>query len=273
MKYKIGWIARQFGITPQSVRFYEKEGIFVSDAPQTGSTRRYYARNYKWLSGIRRYLMMDFKTSQIRQIYRCTQPEEIQAHLQAQAGEIRREIARLQGIEAALDRQVRAIRRIPSRLGQYTLASSPDLYLLVNQQGQEIFDSEDIMARVRDWALYMPFVDSASVVHPLAPQGRRSGFCVDVPVAARLGLCTLPPVVRCPPMPCAYTVVCLCDGNPGERLFAGLEEFLRANRLAVAQPAFGRCLVKTGEEQCKRDLRPQCIYYEYWVPVKPEVQT
>ena len=69
MYYKIGTLAKRFGITTQAIRFYEKQGLLFSRFEEDSNTRRYHTRNIKWLSSIRRYHEMGFGMKEIQQLF------------------------------------------------------------------------------------------------------------------------------------------------------------------------------------------------------------
>lgn len=267
MQYKIGWLARQFGITPQSIRFYEKEGIFSSVLPEEGATRQYYSQNFKWLSGLRRYLLMGFNTREIRAICECDRPQDMAEQMRQKQAEIRREIERLQGNEAMLARSIQMLESIPEHCGTYELVQSPALYILLNQEEDRFLPSREAEERVREWMAYLPFIDAASVVHPDDPDHRFSGFCVTAELAERLELRVDAPVRLYAPRLCARVISGKTQDVPYSFFFEGLGDFLGQNGLHVEGPAFGRCLAKTKEIYCMKNLKPERMYFEYWIPV------
>lgn len=83
MYYKIGTLAKRFGITTQAIRFYEKQGLLFSRFEEDSNTRRYHTRNIKWLSSIRRYHEMGFGMKEIQQLFLCEKPEELNMQMNA----------------------------------------------------------------------------------------------------------------------------------------------------------------------------------------------
>ena len=77
VRYKIGVLAKQFGVSPQLLRFYEKEGLLPAHTDQGSATRHYSARNFKWLFSIRRYYTQGFSTEEIKRLFLARSPEEI----------------------------------------------------------------------------------------------------------------------------------------------------------------------------------------------------
>lgn len=266
-KYKIGQLAQQFGITPQTIRFYEKEGIFCSTLPEDSTTRQYYLYHFKWLSGVRRYLMMGFSTKEIKAIYECDNPEAIVSHMQKKRSELRRQIEYLQGNEAMLTRSIRTLEDISNRIGIPELVQSPEMYIILNQDRKYFISSKAIEERIHEWMAYLPYVDEASVVHPDQPDHRYGGFCVTAEIAEKLGLRVDAPARFYPSTRCVHLFARKTDRASNFSIFNGLTDFLSENHLKITGPAFGKCLVKTNESLCMKNGRSGFLYFEYWIPV------
>ena len=48
MYYKIGTLAKRFGVTPQALRFYERHGLLLPARESEGGDRRYECGTMKW---------------------------------------------------------------------------------------------------------------------------------------------------------------------------------------------------------------------------------
>lgn len=275
MYYKIGMLARRFGITTQAIRFYEKQGLLVSQC-EDSTTRRYHARNLKWLSSIRRYHEMGFGMKEIQQLFLCETPDAITAQMDAHEERLLAEIRERERMLAAVRRQKRDIDRIGQLLGTCRLEPSPALWLLIDQDGQHLDESEAVRDVWANWIRELAFVYSAVLVSPQAIasdselSGRRSGYCVEESVALDLGLRRNDCVKRFDRSLCIHTIARKAKENRGNELRDALA-FARGQGLAFDGDAVGRCLCKVGEVHCQDDqVIPSAIYYEYWIPVKKQ---
>lgn len=273
MFYKIGTLAKRFGITTQAIRFYEKQGLLVSQY-EDSTTRRYHIRNLKWLSSIRRYHEMGFGMKEIQKLFLCETPEAIKAQMDMHEEKLLAEIRERERMLAAVHRQKDDIERIGRLLHTCILEPSPILWLLIDQEGQHLDEAVEIRDIWENWIRELAFVYSAVIVSPQAIiadselSGRRSGYCVDDSIALKLNLKRNDRVKQFDHPLCIHTIAQKAKVNKGNEL-PYILDYMNAHGLAFDGDAVGRCLCKVGEVNCQDDqVIPSAIYYEYWIPVK-----
>ena len=274
MYYKIGTLAKRFGITTQAIRFYEKQGLLFSHFEEDSTTRRYHTRNLKWLSSIRRYHEMGFGMKEIQQLFLCEQPEELGAQMDAHEKKLLAEIAEREKMLAAVRRQKRDIARIEELAGRCVMEPSPALWLLIDQEGQHLDESASVSGVWENWIRELAHVYSAVVVDAEAIyrgselEGRKSGYMVEEDVAKALGLAHNECVQRVQYDLCIHTIA------KKEKIYKDNElryipRFAQENGFTLAGQAIARCLCKVGEVNCQdAQVIPSAIYYEYWIPVR-----
>lgn len=271
MYYKIGTLAKRFNITTQAIRYYEKQGFLVSSRENGSTTRRYQTRNLKWLSSIRRYHNMGFGIDEIKQIFKCDSPTQLKKLISDKERQtvkiIEDESKRLE----ALRQQLSDIDRIETLLNKCQVEPSPTLWMLIDQEGQKLNETESVERVLCDWIKELAFIHSAVTVTPEAIvskdkyAGRRSGFCVEETVAQRLGLPFCNGILKFYHEKCIHTVIVRAKG-PSQIQY--VIDYAKENNLQFTSDAIGRCLVKTEEERCREDgIVPRALYYEYWFPV------
>lgn len=275
MYYKIGSLAKRFGITPQALRFYEQHGLLVPERQQDGTARRYQARNLKWLYSIRRYHELGFSLDETLALFSCETPEALGRMVAEKQAETERELESLTRRLKALQRQEADLALISRLLYRCERSVMPQLWLLVDQTGQHIDFSQSLQREVQDWMRCLPWVYAASVVESSAlfdPEQigtRKSGFCVEASVASKIGLSPGAHAVSLGGGPAIHTVTVLCQQNDVPRaLFQHALSFAEEQGLTICGDIVGRCLAKTGESHCREDLCPQSVYYEYWLPIE-----
>lgn len=275
-KYKIGAIARQFGVTTQALRFYEKKGLFPSAKGEGDTTRSYHARNFKWLSDIRRYHLMGFKTEDIKRISNCSSLDEITEMMVDQRKATQNEIDRLKLRAQSIDIQLDKLSLIDQFLFKCEEVTSPELLMLINQEGQELDHSDEMFRQIQQWNQYMPFIYNASVVYREALLNedktylRKSGYCIDVSIAEKLKLPVGSTVKLYPSRRCIYTISIL-EGHDmsATKLFSHAINYLKEHELTIDSDIFGRCITVINNNQRKNpDFIPLKVYYEYWIPIK-----
>ena len=112
MYYKIGTLAKRFGITPQALRFYEKQGLLLPARAGEGGDRRYQSRNLKWLYSIRRYHDLGYSLEETLELFSCQSPEELDTMAVQKEAETRRELELMERRLAAIRRQREDLARI-----------------------------------------------------------------------------------------------------------------------------------------------------------------
>lgn len=274
MYYKIGALAKRFGISTQALRFYEQHGLLVADRHEDGGVRRYQARNFKWLYSIRRYHDLGFSMEEILEQFKCRSVIELEESLNSKLSTTYDEMQCLERRLVSLKQQTSDLEQIKNLLHKNETCIQPELLVLVDQNGQSLDLSPDLEQDVEEWMRYLLFVYAASIIdtsvfaHPERPAVRKSGFCIERTVAERVGL---NPGAHARVMgggEVVHTVTQLNRKNPTlDYLLGHSIDYIASNGLAVTGPAIGRCLAKTGEVECKDTLCPESVYYEYWIPV------
>lgn len=278
MKYKIGHIASQFGIHPQTIRFYEKEKLLISEVSQCSTTRYYFARDFKRLASIRRYLQLGFGTREVRKLFDHERPEDIAAQVSAKKQETFQRLQELTRTLWALDHYEAGLSLIDRLLGRCEMAKRPAMLLFINQTGQELDFSDEMLSQLRKWSSHLDLVSNASLVpasafdSPSGSHSRQSGFCIEEEIARRFGFYPEGRMVqRIESKVCLHTVSLLAA--PDERntmaLFEPAINYMRENGLRSDGDALGRILTVIQEGHTPTDHRPRAVYYEYFIPVAP----
>lgn len=273
MYHKIGTLAKRFGITPQALRFYEKQGLLLPAREGEGMNRRYQSRNLKWLYSIRRYHDLGYSLEETLALFSCESVKELDAMAAEKESETRRELEFLERRLAALRRQREDLGRIGRLFHGCEVVEMPRLWLLVDQEGQDVNLDPTLQDEVQEWMRFLPWVYAASVIEgrllwdPEAAGERKSGFCVEETVAESLGMTQGAHTRTVGGCRAVHTVSSLEHPNTTpEELLGHALRYAGEQGMEVGA-AVGRCLAKTGEDRCREDLLPLSVYYEYWLPI------
>lgn len=275
-KYKIGTAAKQSGVTPQTIRFYESRDLIQSFKEEFSSTRYYGARHFKQLANIRRYFKQGFSEGEVAGLLACQSLEEMQALYAAQRRACREEIEQLMARLDSLDRQLDDIRKVDSLYGRIVEEESPLLHMLITRRGDEMDESPEVEDTLSRWIEQIHLVRASSIipqdtfVHHPSDGYRFSGYCAFPQDLARLSCGPGDVCLRAfAPRRCLHTVCALIgkDISP-MRLMPHVYAYLEAHSLAVDGDIFGSCIAVLDEQKNKTDYKPGATYYEYWIPVK-----
>lgn len=272
MYYKIGVLAKYFGITTQALRFYEQQGFLVPIRDIDSTTRYYHARNLKWLYSIRRYHELGFCTQEIQELFSCHEIEPLENCVDKKYSEIELEIEKLKLRQLALKQQKNDFLKVKNDLFKCFIEPSPRLMFLINQESQTIDLSSKVNKILQAWMTELGFVYSSSIVNLSGilndeiKQTRKSGFCVEYSPAQKLGLPMQEPVEEHFYPKAIRTITRMQDDRV---LFSHAKKFANEHNLELTGDAIGRCLCKLGEDNCKNEaVIPSEIFYEYWISIK-----
>ena len=275
MYHKIGTLAKRFGITPQALRFYEGNGLLAPDHPPESGERRYQASRFKDLYSIRRYHDLGYSLEETLTLFSYQSVEELEAMAAEKEAEIQRKLEFLERRKEALGQHRRDLEQISRLFHRCEVTEMPRLWLLMDQEGQDVDLSPAIQDEVQEWMRFLPWVYAASAIDGeklrarQEERPRKSGFCIEEKMAQRLGMPRGPHTVETPGGRRAVHTVTALDRYP-----ITTEDFL-GYALAYAQErgltlsgAVGRCLAKTGEDRCRDQRYPKAVYYEYWLLIE-----
>ena len=108
--YRIGELAKQAGVTPDTVRYYEKQQMMSHDVRTEGGFRLYTADDLQRLKFIRHARQLGFTLESIRELLSIrVDPEhhtcqESKGIVQARLSEVESRIAELQTMQQALSK-------------------------------------------------------------------------------------------------------------------------------------------------------------------------
>lgn len=275
-KYKIGMASKQSGVSPQTVRYYEKENLFTSVKNDPGNTRYYNARHFKWLSNIRRYFKCGFSEREVRELVHCQTLTEMTGIIDRKVEEARGELAELRRRIEALDALAYNVKRIDTLMGRIVLEHNPSMAFLVVREGNRILQGEKTEHMLAKWLENIQFTRLGSIIpqHILKeePQNtyRLSGHCVPTSSLPQLHCAPDDPVLRIfPPMLCIHTVCELSteEGLSPDKLLPHMYAYLEDFQLRICGDAFGQVLAVLDEGATAENSHPKATYYEYWIPV------
>lgn len=277
-KYKIGTASRQAGVSPQTLRYYEKENLITSYKDETGSTRYYGSKHFKQLFNIRRYYKLGFSENDVRRLLDSESLTEMEAAFAARQADAFAELELARQRVHALQAQMDDFALIRKLLGQVEVCENPPLSFLITRDATgNLLESPEIAEVHARWIKSAHRLRMAGVIPEAVflsdPDGfsRHYGYCVETAALTDMGTgagdhC----ILHMQPRRCLHTVCALTGNHLSFRsLLPQVYAFLRETGMQVAGDPFGRCLAVVGESHNWKQKRlPRAAYYEYWIPVR-----
>lgn len=271
MLYKIGILASLFGISPQTIRFYEANGFLLPKRDDTSSTRRYHARNGKWLFSIRNYLALGFTINEIKTLFTKQSYFEIGEIYSEKEKELFDRIGELQNQLAALNRQHHDLAAISRLMHKCEVLESCSIGLIVNQVGDDFDESEESIKAVAGWLAHPELVSRLSIIpkedmfKPFESQVRKSGYCF-LKHTPEIFIKEQVKIERLDMRSVIHTISVIEEGHLEMQ---HVKDYCESNHLAICGDAVGRIICIEGENDCgKIFMRPKTVYYEYFIPIE-----
>lgn len=274
-KYKIGTAAKQSGVSPQTIRFYESRDLIHSFKEEFSTTRYYGVRHFKQLANIRRYFKQGFSEAEIAQLLSCQTLDGMEAFYASKYAQCRSELMQLHARMRSLQDQLLDLQRIDSLLGKIVVEDCPQICYLIFRREDEIDESPEIESVLSRWIENIHLIRSCSVI-PLdafafTPEQthRHSGYCVSPEDLALLGSSAADPCVRVfPRRRCIHTACVLTGTNLSPiHLMPHVYAYMQAHNLKPDGDILGSCTAVLNEQKNRTDNAAGATYYEYWIPI------
>ena len=274
-KYKIGMASKHSGVSPQTVRYYEKQELFTSMKDDFSTTRYYSVRHFKWLSNIRRYFKCGFSEQEVRELVNCDNFEEMTAIIDGRIEESRRELQELRSRIESMERMSCNVKRIPALLGRVVEEENPEISILITRRGNHMIEDAQTESTLAKWLSGIQMTSLASIIPQKMlceqPESlyRLSGHCTLTRNLPLLDCQKDDPVLRTiEPQRCLHTVCELVGENLSpKKLMPYIYTYIQDFGLRICGDAFGQSLAVLKESENAESLRPKASYYEYWIPV------
>ncbi len=129
-RYKIGEIVASTGISPFTLKYYEKEGLLTPLTDEATGYRYYDENDLGAVMQIHRYRQWGFSTKEISSILTGVSEEELTELFLARLEANRAEIKRLQEVDRLMEQHVMGVKRCFAHRGTWEVAEMPAFHYL-----------------------------------------------------------------------------------------------------------------------------------------------
>lgn len=266
-RYRIGDFARELGVTPDFLKYCEKQGYITPHTEPNGY--RYY--DFTLAAPILEYIKLKnqgFSAKAINELLHKSSFDENIAQLESRREAIRRQMVFHQALLQHYD-QLSAIRQSFREPPVWQVRRSEGFYFLPHSVNRDFIAEEAVRAAVRAWTPYMPIVMSTR--RTVCRDGRLFskesrdkvwGLSVDERFAQQVGLPVSAPVVHVPPTRCLELFMRYDLEKPKSAYFLAAEEILARNALIPCGASYVRVITKIWESGVRNE------YSILTIPVK-----
>lgn len=269
--YKIGSVSSVFGVSNDTIRYYESRGIITPKRDEESGYRYYDSWDINYLLDCLRFRSYDFSISDIEQMIKTDDVEDVEKKLQRREAELIGEIYERQNILKKLSRLRRMLFDIRSRLGEFAFEKSPEM--IWQPQRERITSEEGALTTgkgaetIREWVAHMVHLEHTFLMPSMKDRQEFNeyswGFSLSPEKLQELGLKMPDTAVYLPGYQSIYTVF----AAQGEDTFMPsiheqVLDPIKKKGYRISDPPVGNLLVRVHENgQMRR-------YFEVWVPIE-----
>ena len=269
--YKIGEVSSIFGLSNDAIRYYESRGILTPRRDEESGYRYYDSWEMNFLLDCLRYRSYDFSISDIEQMLKNDDCEDVEEKLRRRERELIEQINEQKNVLKMVSHMKKDLREIRSRLGEFNIEKSPEM--IWQCQREKITSEEGKLLHgkgaeiVREWAKHMLFLGHTFVM----PALRESqvfdeyswGFSLSPEKFSEFGLKMTDSTVYLPSYQSLHTVF---FAQAEDTFMPCIQEQvlqpIKNKGYRISNPPFGNLLVRVHENgKMKR-------YFEVWVPIE-----
>ena len=291
MKYKIGTAAKLLGVSPETLRLYERNGILVSDRGEGENGYRYYSRlDITALMRARSYHQYGFSMQETEALINTDDTDYILEEYKLRAERLEEEILFKRHVLDYLQRISALLEQLSSDLWTVRMEKSPGMYRLEFMKGNDLLLSAEQMGMFSQWVGLAPFAfpsqrnswealkggadESYSALGILEEDARKlaasgSGRPVSpgreggAPAGRLQDL--LSHGVYYPPSACLYTVVEFTEENAScVQYLSHLLRYVKEHRIKAAGDPICRTFLSMNKKENYHRFR------QVWLPVEEE---
>ena len=263
MKYKIGDIASQFGISTQTLRNYEQNRLLSPNRRDGSTTREYDSVSVKHIGSLRRYLSYGFSLSEVKEIFSYSDPKQLINAFESRILSAKELMVRQMLLVEAMEMRIDNLHLISELLDSCKIEMCPLSLFLVTRRGKEIVPCD----AVKDWTALLPFVWDGRCGRFDANSPIERGYYITESLAEELGISKEPPVITFEETLCCHFVAWEQNYQPVDTMLAPAISHIEKNNMKPVGHWYGRCIMVSEEELGLNRSTPGGLYYELWIPV------
>ncbi len=231
-------LSKLLGISPQTIRKYEEQGIFAAERSQA-NYREFDRKGITTLMKCRKLMAMGFSVKQIVEIARGVSYKDGQAMLKRQADELEKEIRMLMNKRRGIAHVYSVMQEIRRKQGSCEFGMAPEAYCYPVVRNDELLirQDEDALDQWNEFACLRHDVKRFS--KEALMEGRRDGgytgeYCIRAEDVERLGL-DVSRAYHVPSHLCvrAYAVRPANTKESVQEIFGFAADFIRENHLRI----------------------------------------
>lgn len=142
-KYKIGELAKKFGVSVQTIRFYEEKGLLTPTKDEHSGYRYYDNWNINFLLDIIQLKKQSFSLNETKEILTSKSLEDISNFYNSKEIELVKKVHELESIIEFLENQKRTLNNFSKYKNTFKVVDSPRLLFHGYRDNKKLLDNLD----------------------------------------------------------------------------------------------------------------------------------
>ena len=265
-KYKIGRVADLIGITPEALRYYEREGI-ITPIKSEGSGYRYYsAWDVHILIRTRSFRHYGFKLEDTIKTLSSTNLEDTISYLRFKENVMEKEIEEQKRLLNQLKRDRRAIDDARINMGKFRVEHRPAMHFIDVQRGYDILGDKNNL--YKQWIEKVPYVASGGIFGVNdKPEELRYGLLIEDDFLDIVDSTMMTNTTALPSCLCITTFFQSgSDKELSTKMFEPSFRFLERKKLKIAGDPVARAAFMK-----RREDGSYLSWYQGWIPFEGDI--
>lgn len=268
MKYSVGEVAKLLGITPNALRFYDKQGMIKTQKEENG--RRFYTQvDMTRLLSFKKYSSMGVPLKTIGKQFTAggDRRQIVQERIMQCQQEAREKAAFYQNLADSISDHIDLMTRMEAHHGELRIETSPECLILFDQENQLMTLNQTIRKQMKAWISAMPATKLACVYlgDNLFSGQSTLAYSILSDMAQKAGLDRHGPhVIAVPAKPSLHVMLSHYDAftNP-EAAFSTVFQYMQEKNLKLDGIPWAQVIV------VESDLNDTYhVFLDVWVPFK-----
>ena len=266
-RYKVGELARTYGIHPQTLRYFDQKGL-IQPSRNIDTGQRYYSNfDMQRITLRMQYRNLGCSVQETNRIFQgcdLAEMDEVLGQCEVRMAEERR---LLEIKERGLRRLQERLAKISTHQGRYFYEKRPAMWQHTHMINGALVKSDDAI-EVRKLLLdTLPLCFYSFAFEPTPPAEDPNSYLWNIAAeesdAALLGFDQVPTAQYVPQEHCVYTIFSIKGEAPVSRQnLDDAMDFLARNHLAVNGTIYGTAIIELGGTDSENTR-----YFEVWIPV------
>lgn len=162
---KIGEISKMLGISIETIRFYEKEGIVKPTRDNDSGYRDYEMWDLFYLIDCMEYRNIGMSVKEISQFIQCGTIDDLLAYIKSKKLSLNRQIIEAKSLLGFLEDYESKLRILPMNVGNYWIVERPEISYVPStvREGQNYRKNTEYDG-LSEWISKRPYVDSTQLI-------------------------------------------------------------------------------------------------------------